>query len=58
MSMVDREQETMSAAGLSTIGGTGTVGHGVMERVLRVVPGGQAPRPSHVESHIVPRVHA
>lgn len=29
----------MSAAGLQTIGGTGSIGLGTMERVLRVVPG-------------------
>ncbi len=39
MSVADRGQEVMSAAGLRAIGGTGTVGHGVMERVLRIVPG-------------------
>lgn len=39
MSVADREQEIMNAAGLSIIGGSGTVGHGVMERVLRIVPG-------------------
>lgn len=39
MSVADREQEIMSAAGLSTVGGTGTVGHGAMERALRIVPG-------------------
>lgn len=39
MSVADREQEVMSAAGLASIGGSGTVGHGVMERVLRIAPG-------------------
>lgn len=39
MNIADREQEVMSAAGLATIGGSGTVGHGVMERVLRIIPG-------------------
>lgn len=29
----------MSAAGLISIGGSGAVGHGVMERALRIVPG-------------------
>lgn len=47
MSVVDREQEVMSAAGLSAIGGTGTVGHGATERALRIVPGQHAPAPSY-----------
>ena len=41
MSVADREQEVMSTAGLASIGGSGTVGHGVMERVLRIAPGAQ-----------------
>lgn len=41
--LADKEQETMSAAGLTSIGGSGTVGHGVMERVLRIVPGARQP---------------
>ena len=41
MTVADREQEIMSAAGLNTVGGTGTVGHGAMERALRIVPGGE-----------------
>ena len=32
----------MSAAGLISIGGSGVVGHGVMERVLRIVPGAKS----------------
>ena len=53
MSVADREQEVMSAAGLASIGGSGTVGHGVMERVLRIAPGAcnvraQPPAPDHL----------
>ena len=47
MSVADREQEIMSAAGLSTVGGTGTVGHGAMERALRIVPGEHPLSPPH-----------
>ena len=47
MSVADREQEIMSAAGLSTVGGTGTVGHGAMERALRIVPGEEALLPPY-----------
>ena len=36
---LDREQETLAAAGLQNVGTTSVIGRGGLDRVLRIMPG-------------------